>query len=162
MHVRALLDHAEDPGWPELAGAVRDELGPVLVEAFPMRAGGEVVGVITYHLAPGSDLALDPTDAQLVADLVGTATLEHDPADALQMIEGVGPWSQRSRVHQATGMVMEQLQIGADDAVTMLKAHAFASEEPLGVTAGRVIDRTLDLRTLDTGPESTPGSTGIR
>lgn len=78
VRVRAVLDHVEDPRWPELSGAVREELGPLVLEAFPMRAGGEVVGVLTYHLAPGASLGLGPADGQLVADLVGGAALEHD------------------------------------------------------------------------------------
>ncbi|MDU0315373.1 ANTAR domain-containing protein [Phycicoccus sp. M110.8] len=156
VHVRALLDHVEDPRWPELSGAVRDELGPVLVEAFPMRSGGEVVGVLTYHLEPGAALALDTADGQLVADLVGGAAVEHDPADELQIVGGTGPWADRSAIHQATGMVMAQLRLGAGDAATLLKAHAFASGEPLATTAHRVLDRTLDFRTTDSSEGSSP------
>lgn len=151
VHVRALLDHVEDPRWPELSGAVRDELGPVEVEAFPMRSGGEVVGVLTFHLRPGSVLALDREDGQLVADLVGEAALEHHPADEQEMVEGPGAWADRSAIHRATGMVMAQLRLGAPDALALLKAHAFAAGEPLTTTARRVLDRTLDFRTTDPG-----------
>lgn len=153
IHVRALLDDPVDPRWPELSGAVRDELGPVLVEAFPMRSGGEVVGVLTYHLTPGSLLALDDADGQLVADLVGGAAVEHHPADELVLAEADGPWAERSAVHQATGMVMAQLRVSAADAVSLMKAHAFAAAEPLTATARRVLDRTLDFRTSDGGHE---------
>ena len=156
IHVHALLDHVEDPRWPELSGAVRDELGPVVVDAFPMRAGGEVVGVLTFHLHPGSALALGPTDGQLVADLVGGAALEHDPDDELAMFEGSGPWAERSAIHQATGMVMAQLRLGAGDALALLKAHAFASSEPLAATAHRVLDRRLDFRRTDLGEGRSP------
>lgn len=156
IHVRALLDHAEDPRWPELSGAVRDELGPVGVEAFPMRPGGEVVGVLTFYLRPAEALALGAEDGQLVADLIGGAALEHDPSDELEMVGGTGPWAERAAVHQATGMVMAQLRLGPTDALALLKAHAFTSGEPLSTTAHRVLDRTLDFRATDPGAGNQP------
>ena len=151
IHVHALLDHVEDSRWPELSGAVRDELGPVTVEAFPMRSNGDVVGVLTFYLQPDTALALDVEEGQLVADLVGGAALEHEPAEELEMVEGSGPWAERSAIHQAIGMVMAQLRLGAADAVALLKAHAFASGETLATTAHRVLERTLDFRTTDEG-----------
>ncbi|MDR6864734.1 ANTAR domain-containing protein [Phycicoccus sp. 3266] len=156
VHVRALLDHAEDPRWPELSGAVRDELGPVVAEAFPMRSGGEVVGVVTYHLQPGSSLALDAEDCQLVTDLVGAAALDHDGDHEWGAVAGTGPWGDRSAIHQATGMVMVQLRVDATDALALLKAHAFTSGESLAATAHHVLDRSLDFPTTDTGEGGAP------
>ena len=55
-----------------------------------------------------------------------------------------GLWSDRAEVHQATGMVLAQLGLPAQDAFVRLRAHAFATCRPLpevarDVVAGRLV-----------------------
>lgn len=73
-------------------------------------------------------------------------------------------WSQlesleRVEVYQATGMIMEQLEVRPTDAVVRLRAHAFASERTASEVAWAVIERRLTLspddgwrRQRDDGP----------
>ena len=42
-----------------------------------------------------------------------------------------GAWSSRAGIHQATGMVIAQLGISPDDALAVLRAHAYAEDIPL-------------------------------
>jgi AmiR/NasT family two-component response regulator len=57
-----------------------------------------------------------------------------------------GPWDSRAKIHQATGMVMAQLQITGGDAMALLRAHAYAGEMTLDDVAQRVLDKSLEFR----------------
>jgi hypothetical protein len=48
-------------------------------------------------------------------------------------------------VHQASGMVSEQLRVSAGEALLRLRAHAFANDRPLNAVAEDVIARRLRL-----------------
>ncbi|WIB11698.1 ANTAR domain-containing protein [Curtobacterium sp. MCPF17_052] len=49
-------------------------------------------------------------------------------------------------VHQATGMVVAQLDLTAEDALLVLRARAFADGLPLHAVAQGVIERRIDFR----------------
>ncbi|MEO7421922.1 MAG: ANTAR domain-containing protein [Ornithinibacter sp.] len=71
---------------------------------------------------------------------VGAALLADPPtkSDA-----GKGEWGERAEVHQATGMVVAQLGIGAEDATALLRAHAIARYGSLVAVSTDVVDRRL-------------------
>jgi AmiR/NasT family two-component response regulator len=48
-------------------------------------------------------------------------------------------------VHQATGMVIAQMNLPPEDALAILKAHAYALNTTLADVAGRVLRRELDF-----------------
>jgi hypothetical protein len=129
--------------WPGLVGALGDEEG-ALVRSLPMRPGSSLVGVMTVHHVPSSAApSFDVSDLQFLADAVGAAlvgdqTAQHDPSRM---------WSERDRISQATGMVVVQLALGPDDALAVLRAHAFAQAVSLAEISRRVIARELDFRT---------------
>jgi hypothetical protein len=54
-----------------------------------------------------------------------------------------GLHSDRAEVHQATGMILAQLDIPAQDAFVRLRAYAFADRRPLGEVARDVVARRL-------------------
>jgi len=54
----------------------------------------------------------------------------------------------RREVHQATGMLLAQLDTTATDAFMRLRAHAFSSGRPVGDVAHDVVTRRLDFRDL--------------
>jgi hypothetical protein len=115
------------------------------VHAFPIGPYDEVIGVLTCHHSVGQGLRLDESHAQFLADAVGVALLR-DPESVL---DDAGPWSSRSTIHQATGMVMAQLHVPADDALALLKARAFAGGESLAATSAAVVRRDVDFRSTD-------------
>ena len=138
------LSDASFPMFSELAG---DLTGPLTAWAIPMHPGGATIGVITVYRRTGG-LAYSLDAAQFLADAVGAALLDDPSAHGLTPFSG---WSQRARVHQATGMVVAQLGIGPDDALALLRAHAFAEEVTLDRIATRVVDRHLDFTHSSSG-----------
>ena len=52
-------------------------------------------------------------------------------------------WSRHAEIHQATGMVLVQLDISATDALARLRAHAFVHQRLLIDVARDVVDRRL-------------------
>ena len=52
-------------------------------------------------------------------------------------------WIDRAEVHQATGMVLVQLDITPKDAFARLRAYAFAQRRPLSDVARDVVARRL-------------------
>lgn len=135
--------------WPLFSRAARAELGPLSVCAVPMRPGGESMGVVLLYES-AHPFELDVESAQFLADAVGAALLR-TPGPDIENLEG--PWRARSTIHQAVGMVMAQLAIGPEDALVLLRAHAYAHDATLDVIAGKVIDRELDFKYTDIDPE---------
>jgi hypothetical protein len=132
------------PMFSELAGAMT---GPLTVWAVPMHPGGTTIGVITVYLRRGGlEYSLD--DAQFLADSVGAALLDDPSAHGLAPFSG---WSDRARVHQATGMVVAQLGVGTEDALAILRAHAFAEGANLDTIATQILERRLDFTTSREG-----------
>ena len=126
------------PMFTELAG---DIAGPVTVWAIPMHPGGATIGVITLYRA-GGQLAESLDDAQFLADAVGAALLD-DTATTGNV--PFAAWTDRARVHQATGMVVAQLAVAPDDALAILRAHAFAENATLDEIARAVVERQLSF-----------------
>ncbi len=52
-------------------------------------------------------------------------------------------WGHRAEIHQATGMVVAQLGINAQDAFARLRAYAFAEQRLLSDVARDVVQRKL-------------------
>ena len=80
-----------------------------------------------------------------VSDLL-TAILLTTSRDG-RMPESLGPWWDQPmstrEVHQATGMIMEQVGGSAADALSRLRAAAFAANRAIDAVARDVVDRRL-------------------
>ncbi|WP_407317882.1 GAF and ANTAR domain-containing protein [Isoptericola halotolerans] len=113
--------------------AVKTIRGPLTVYAVPMHAGVRVVGVFSLYVT-AEGLARSTEDLQFLADAVGTSLMSD--LDTLD-------WTQKARVHQATGMVTAQLHIAPDDALAVLRAHAYALDIDLARVADDVLDRRM-------------------
>jgi hypothetical protein len=140
----------QDERWPVFGASARREIGMVYLDALPMRPGGQLMGVLTLHRRSGRSGAgaFDVEMAQFVADAVGAALLR-EPGWGDDK-GPVGPWAARSRVHQATGMVVAQLGIGVEDAMALLRAHAFAHAASLDDIAAQILSRRLNFSITDT------------
>lgn len=109
----------------------------------PMRPVEVVVGVLTLHRASG-ELLEGSASVQVVADTVGTALIgSARTQENSQQVEGV--WADRAEIHQAAGMVIAQLGLAPDDAVALLRAHAFSRNLDLHDVALDVIERRIDF-----------------
>lgn len=119
------------------------------VFSFPMRFGAIDVGVCSfYRRLPG---LLDRTDLSFVLNALDLTTLA-----LLELREGhhpesiLGHWlavagSNRREIHQATGMLMGQLDVTAHVAFARLRAHAFAEKTDIERVANDIVARWLRL-----------------
>jgi hypothetical protein len=129
--------------WPEFTAAARRAMGEVTVHAMPMRPGGEVIGVLSLYRVPGPSYTQPLEGAQFLADAVGAALLSETPLADPPGDDG--PWATRAEIHQATGMVTAQLGLHPEDALAILRAHAFAHDTSLADIARQVVTRRLDF-----------------
>ncbi|GAA2020520.1 ANTAR domain-containing protein [Terrabacter terrae] len=148
--VRAIVG-AGDARWPQFDASASKAFGKIGVHAIPIRPDHRTLGVLTCHLPPANELLLNPRTVQFLADAVGVALLRDPEAEAIETGEARSPWSSRSRIHQATGMVVAQLGIDTADALVLLRAHAFAQGATLDDIATAVIGRVLDFSAIDNG-----------
>jgi GAF domain-containing protein len=115
-------------GWRRL-DLHREGIGAVF--AFPMVAGDACLGAVTlYRHHPGTLTAAQRTLAELAADAASVETAAllveeragHRPVSALRRI---------GELRQAVGVVMEQLDIDAAAATSLIRAHIDGADRPM-------------------------------
>jgi ANTAR domain/GAF domain len=130
-------------GWPLLAQAMNNvDVGRFL--ALPVAIGGIRLGVLSiYSRLPGILFHGQLSAALLAADGAGLALLDAErPEDGAVPVSPLGPVLDY-RIHQATGMIMEQTGLRARDALSRLRARAFREGVPLPRVAADVIHRRV-------------------
>ncbi len=143
--VRTALDDAAARRWPRFIPAAAEVVGlQGLLWSIPMRSGADVIGAVSLYRMDGHELTEPPESAQFLADALAV-TLVRDPLSASTQPDP-RDWGSRAQVHQATGMLVGQLGLAADDALAILRAYAFAHGAQLVDVARDVIARRLDLR----------------
>lgn len=134
--------------WP-VAWQAFQELNVGSVFAFPLRVAGIDLGAITLHCEdPVSLTDRQITDAALLATILARQVLRRGLLAAERPEEEASPVDSvfsRREVHQATGMVLAQLGVPPDDALLVIRGHAFATGRPVRDVALDIIDRTLDF-----------------
>jgi hypothetical protein len=145
--VRAALDQPAAARWPHFIPAAAGVVSwHGLLWSIPMCTASQVIGVVSmYRLLrgpPGDPLG----DAQLLAD-VAASSLAQDPSAHRTITESASEdcWSSRAVVHQATGMLVAQLRVSAEEALARLRRYAFASRRHLTEVARDVVERRLTL-----------------
>jgi len=142
--------------WPVFAAAVLEQTNVRAVFALPLRWGVTNLGVLDlYRRAPvglGDEQRRDALAAADTAALMMlTLRTEPDHLTASGEMNGrVASWlepvvASRAEVHQATGMVMAQLNLSAADALARIRAHAFVTQRLLIDAARDVVARHLDF-----------------
>lgn len=143
--------------WPLFTNALQqDAVGSdvVAIYAFPLFVGSLDIGAVDLYST--SDRPLEKsqvTDATHLASLAAWQVLRRILADNdldsdLDTPSTLG----RREVHQATGMILAQLDISAADAALLLRAHAFSSGRTVAEVANDVIERRIDF-----AADGTPG-----
>jgi hypothetical protein len=126
--------------WPLYAPAMA-RYGVRSVAAEPLRTTAGCLGVLTVFDPPAEQIASLAT----VADaLVHSALLVPDSADPLDLPLLVGA-DHHAVVHQASGMIAEQLGCEPADGLAVLRARAFAADTPLAVLADEIVHKGLRL-----------------
>ncbi len=132
-------DVEPDRRWPLLESSELTSLAPVVVHALPIGEGSGVIGVLTLHARrPSHEIDLDAA-ATVTRVLAAALTADAGTQDEL----GQGPWSKRAEVHQATGMVVAQLGVPEDDALALIRAHAYSHDQSVAKSAQDVTTRRL-------------------
>jgi hypothetical protein len=141
------LGAASATSWPAFADRAL-QLHVQAVFALPLQVGAALLGSLTLHRRdPGLLSDEQYADALAIAELVSYVILAmqaHAPpgrlADELEWYEGKGL---RARVHQASGVISAQLDIGVADALVRLRAYAYAQERSVDEVAVEVMAGTL-------------------
>lgn len=122
------------------------ELGVTTAFAFPLRVGAARLGVLSaYHHAP---IIPDPNtvaDAMVLATFVADVLVGLQAGDEQLTEVFNSTLTNGSEVHQAAGMVSEQLGISIVEALVRLRSHAYAKTTPLSVVARSVTQGHLFL-----------------
>jgi hypothetical protein len=91
-----------------------------------------------------------------MATIVGRHVLRHALEQAGEEFADTGNAHSRRVVHQATGMVLAQLRLPADDARLVIHGHAFATGRPVIEVAKDIVERRLRFAQSATGIETSP------
>ncbi|MFC9688203.1 ANTAR domain-containing protein [Kribbella sp. NPDC056951] len=126
--------------WPEFIRTARETADDVTLHCFPMRPISTPMGVFSVYARAG-ELTESPAVLQFLADAIGAAVLNDS-----DLLDADGAWAARAVVHQATGMLIAQLRVGPEDAMAILRAHAFADNATVEMIAEQIVQRRLDLR----------------
>jgi hypothetical protein len=129
--------------WPIYASAVVEQAGVGAIFALPLQWATINLGVLDlYRREPGSLPPAQLRDALGAADMAALMLLGLR-TDAGEDQTWDRSWGNRVEIHQATGMVVAQLGVGATDAFARLRAYAFAEHRLLGDVARDVVARRL-------------------
>jgi ANTAR domain len=128
--------------WPAFAPAAV-EAGAAAMFAFPLQIGAIRVGVLSLRRAqPGLLDSDDIRTALVLADVTTLLLLAEDHGSTPRWQTQVA-FEQRAVIHQATGMIMVQLDSTIAVAFARLQAHAYAESRPLRDVANDVVRRRL-------------------
>ena len=136
--------------WPTFTVAAL-ELGVAALFAFPMFMGAATVGVV--GLSSTNTGILDASQLATAIRLTRSITrpsVRWALAEARDHLTAEVPAApaMRREVHQATGMILVQLDITATEAFARLRANAFATSRTVEEVAHSVVTRELDFRSL--------------
>ncbi|WP_374008407.1 GAF and ANTAR domain-containing protein [Leifsonia sp. LS-T14] len=146
------LDDASRSAWPELGESLKDS-GVKSVYAFPLVVGRLDVGAVDlYATTPAALSPRSIAQASTLADIVATQVVRRAISQLPSSEDDATDHSGFSRreVHQATGMIIAQMRVNPDDALLMLRAHAFAAGRSVREVAADVVARTLSFAPDDT------------
>ena len=135
-----------NPAWPVFV----QTLGETEVRglfSFPMVVGSLDIGAVDlYSRRPRTLTGLQIADATVLVGIAArqvlrcfllSHTIKNDP--------DVDAGYSRRVVHQATGMVLAQLDVGASDALLVLQGYAFSHARTVREVAEDVVGRRLDF-----------------
>ncbi|MDQ0685094.1 hypothetical protein QFZ66_004492 [Streptomyces sp. B4I13] len=139
------LTSSRDAGrWPVFAQQAA-AAGVRSVYALPLGDRAVCVGTLDlYRDVPGELAVEEVRTARVVADVV-TAALLALPRDDQAGPDGAGLWlsplaTDHGEVYQAVGMLMAQLGVAADEALALLRGHAFAGDRTVLELAHDVVE----------------------
>jgi hypothetical protein len=140
-----ICGYTEQARWPVFIAAVLEQTDARALFALPLQWGAVNLGVLDlYRRAPGVLTEDQQRDAISAAEIAALMLLDQVP----DPVGGRGTWFDttvlsRAEVHQATGMVLVQLDVSAAEALARMRGHAFAEGRLLIDVARDVVGRRL-------------------
>jgi hypothetical protein len=135
--------------YPQFTQALRsDALGSSVraMFAFPLVVGSLDIGAIDLWAPTEGPLdEQQVSDASSLADIAARQVLRRVLGSVPELTSANDSILSRREIHQATGMVLVQLDVSAEDAALLLRAHAFATNRSLGSIANDVVEHRLDF-----------------
>lgn len=131
--------------WPAAASALI-AAGVASVAAFPLSYGRLDLGAVDLYSDERRELDdVEVDQATTLACIAGRSVLTR-ALDALAAgDDSLFPTSFPREVHQASGMVMMQLGVGVDEALLVIRGHAWSSGRPLREVASEIVLHRLDF-----------------
>jgi hypothetical protein len=136
---------AESTLWP-VFGAAAEDAGMLACFAFPLRVGAIRLGALDLYRGRSGPLTDQMAiDAAVLAGVITQSLLALQGEAEFGVIPTAIDHGEnlRGQVHQASGMISEQLGIGIADALVRLRAHAYAEGRSVNDVATDVVGRTL-------------------
>ena len=132
--------------WPAFTEAILSD-GVAALFAFPLTIGPLKLGAVDmYSRAPATLDRGQQEQATAMADAVARRILERAlRRSADEYIEDTANPHSRRTVHQATGMVLAQLDVSADDALLIIQSHAFADGRSMMDVSQDILEGRLDF-----------------
>ena len=127
--------------WP-LFAPLAVEAGAGALFALPLCLGAIRVGILALHRVQAGGLEQARLTYSLAFAELALRLLLDEQAGLSSERDGsidLGPALRNPQVHQATGMISAQLDIGMEDAFARLRARAFAVRRPLSELAADVV-----------------------
>lgn len=134
--------------WP-LFSVQAAKAGAEAVFSLPLTGAAGALGTLDLYRAAAGPLDDDHVrTALLVADALTLAVtaLDHASSDSGGLVTWLeGAESDREEIHQATGMLMVQLGVSAEEALLRLRARAFALGSTSLAIAQAIINGSTDI-----------------
>jgi hypothetical protein len=134
--------------WPAFAPAA-SSVAAASIFAFPLAVGSLRLGAVDLFATRRLELTpAQSRQASAMAKVVGRHLLQDAVEHSGAPDEGASRYSRRV-VHQATGIVLAQLNMTAEEAQLVIQGHAFATGRPMPEIAADVVAGRLGFRTVD-------------
>ena len=150
---------ANESRWPLFIDGARG-LDLHAVFAFPMLMGAALLGVVDLYSTTARTVDRDFIDkASHMAGRAAPVSVRRALHSAAQHDSAESPLAPalRREVHQATGMILAQLDISATAAFSRLQGHAFVTGRPIEEIAREVVHGDL---VLSNSGDDSPASEG--
>ncbi|THG33614.1 GAF and ANTAR domain-containing protein [Naasia lichenicola] len=136
--------------WPAFLGAMQREPVAALF-AFPLMVGPLRFGAIDLYRDAAGELAReDAARAEQLAAVVSRHVLRRAIRTAGIAEPAEGDRFSRRIVHQATGFVIAQLGVSAEDAELLIQGQAFSENRPMTEVATDIVERRT-VFSMDSG-----------
>jgi GAF domain-containing protein len=146
-------DLSRTTSWPQFSRAL-DRQNIRSLFAFPLTFGPLDLGAIDLYSLDPVQLSQQQQEQTVALSAVVSRIVLRHAVDQSAVTERVAPFSRRV-IHQATGMVLAQLDITAEDAYLLIQARAFADGRPMQDVAQDIVKRQLRFtRDTDTAEGS--------